>query len=78
LQIIVSDGKSKNRIAEKGLRLSSASLFNREPASASYTFFADGTNPVVVQFRSLDKTIGVVINGFELQELNEKTATNGY
>lgn len=69
LQIIVSDGKSKNRIAEKGLRLSSTSLFNREPASANYFFYSDGTNPVVVQFRSLDKTIGVVINGFDLQEV---------
>jgi len=71
LQIIVSDGKSKNRIAEKGLRLSSASLFNREPASATYFFSSDGVSPVVVQYRSQDKSIGVVINGFDLQEINK-------
>lgn len=72
LNIEVSDNKSENRLAVKEIKLSSGPLFTLYPASANITLHANGKDDIEIHFTST-KDINVVLNGFELKELVEKS-----
>lgn len=69
LVIAVGDARDAKRVAVDGLRISAGSdLFNKAPASVAYEFESNGTDPVTVTFSSKVDSIGVVLNGFVLEE----------